>query len=212
MAWRASWVVGCRLTEIVYRWLSGVKIVDMDSLTKAIAVLHEEHRLPHIIITSIRFPSSGPMGAVPTLNIVGSTRLSDCKPRIFKIEFPALDCFFSGTGDMFAALMLARLREAVSKIQGLTERDSWISEDDVKAVDLPLARAAEIALASMQDLLAITKQKRDRLLERLDEDMDTKKKHILTTRAAEVQLVRNLECLRSPAVSYKAEAVEFTGI
>lgn len=189
------------------RWLSGTKIVDMPSLTKAIASLHSEYRIPHILITSVRFPSSSTAGATPSLSIVGSTRTTTSTPRIFRIEVPALDVFFSGTGDMLAALMLVRLREAVTAVEGLSNRESWISGDEVEAINLPLAKAAEKALASMQGLLAKTKVERDRIVSEIPEDVGEKERHLLVTRAAEVRLVRHLECLRKPEVTYKAEKV-----
>lgn len=176
---------------------------------QAVSVLHEEYRLPHVLITSVRFPAASTSGAVPTLSVVGSTRTAGCKARPFRIEFPLLDCFFSGTGDMFAALVLARLREVVTGSNDLARRESWISEDEVQAVDLPLARAAELALASMQELLSKTKEKRDLAIESLEEDMEEGKKHVIRTRAAEIRLVRNLECLRQPDVKYRAEAMDF---
>lgn len=110
---------------------------------------------------------------------------------------------------MFAALMVVRLREAVSKTSDLGQQPSWISPDEVQAVDLPLAAACEKALASMQELLGRTKLVRDKLIEGLSDDIDEKKRHVFVTRAAEVQLVRNLDCLRNPRVEYKAQKVDF---
>lgn len=58
---------------------------------------------------------------------------------------------------MFSALMLVRMREAVYNTEGgLTERESWLSEDGVDALDLPLAKAAEKVLASMHEVLTKT--------------------------------------------------------
>lgn len=129
---------------------------------------------------------------------------------------------FSGTGDMFAALMLVRLREAVSAIPGLGEKASWISDDEVLPQDLPCAKAAERALASMQVVLVRTKEARDAEVGRLEvaeeaETWDTdeekiavEKARLLTrTKAAEVRLVRNLDCLREPEVKFFAEKVDF---
>lgn len=202
-----------------------MKIVDMATLTKAITVLHRQYRIPHILITSINFPS---LGSTPHLSVVGSTILPTALSispstdisapisRIFKIDFPSLDCFFSGTGDMFAALMLVRLREAVSAVPGLVQTDSWISCEDVEATDLPLAKAAEKALASMQVVLERTKAHRDTELERAskvvgarDSADDEKSRHLTATKAAEVRLVRNLDCLRSSEVKFQAERLDF---
>jgi pyridoxine kinase len=206
------------------RWLSGIKITDMASLCRAIKKLHVEYRVPHIIITSVRLPS---VGSSPHLSVVGSTILPTAlstspsefslEPvsRMFKIDVPSIDCFFSGTGDMFAALILVRLREAVSKTPGLSNCDAWISPDDVEAVDLPLARAAELALASMHIVLERTKKHRDEEMEKWDATVgaretkeDEKAQYLRETKGAEVRLVRNLDALRNPVVQFKAERVE----
>ncbi len=194
-----------------FRTLSGVKIVDMETLKEAITKLHEEYRIPHILITSISLPSPG---VEPSLSIIGSTMTSGATPRIFGVKIPAIDCFFSGTGDMFAALMLVRLREAVVETEGLLEKDSWRSEDDVDATDLPLARATEKVLASMHHVLTKTKEKRDEAMEAYHsrvkgpgEEEDEKKFRLVRSKAAEVALVRNLEALKYPDVKFRAEKV-----
>jgi len=61
---------------------------------------------------------------------------------------------------MFAALMVVRLREAVSTVEGLSDKGSWVSNDEVEAPNLPLARATEKVLASMHNVLLKTKQKK----------------------------------------------------
>ena len=204
-------------------WLSGVQIKDMASLVKAVEVLHKDFGVPHVVITSVSFPSSDTTGILGSseepkqLSVIGSTSTSGGKPRIFQLSVPSLPCFFSGTGDMFAALMVVRLREAVSKLTSpLSTTASWKSEDDVAAVDLPLARATELALASMQEILARTMIARDKELAALEDkkiegetDEEKKKKlHLRKTRAAEVRLVRNLDCLRSPGMKLKAAEVK----
>jgi pyridoxine kinase len=186
------------------RTLSGVKIVDMDTLKQAITALHEESRIPHIVVTSISLPA---LGVAPSLSVVGSTSTSSAEPRIFEIKIPAIDCFFSGTGDMFAALMLVRLREAVHNTEGLMEIKSWVSGDEVEATELPLAKACEKVLASMHEVLSRTKVKRDEELKKY-KDMDWeggKEKRLVESKAAEVRLVRNLDCLRHPEIKFRAE-------
>lgn len=191
--------------------LSGVKIVDLETLKKAITTLHERYRIPHIMITSISLPSSG---AIPHLSVVGSTFTSNAAPRMFGVEIPQIDCFFSGTGDMFAALMLVRLREAVYENEGLIQKAAWVSEDDVESIDLPLARAAEKALASMHEVLTKTKEKRDEEIEEYNKlpggrgkDEDEKRLHLMQSKAAEVRLVRNLASLKNPVAKFRAERI-----
>jgi len=134
---------------------------------------------------------------------------------LFKIDVPAIDCFFSGTGDMFAALTVVRLREAITAA-GLGRTKSWVSPDDVQAVDLPLAKAAEKVLGSMQSVLQKTMMARDKALEGmagvLDKEKDSEKSmHLRRTKATEVRLVRNLEDLRRPRDEYQVVALGVDG-
>ncbi|KAI1357086.1 Ribokinase-like protein [Xylaria sp. FL0043] len=216
--------------------LSGVSITDSASLERAIEVLHDTYNLPHIVITSVSLPirsaSQTPSSTRPasptqsqppttsTMSVVGSTRTSDRKPRLFTIQFPVFNAYFSGTGDMFAALMVVRMREAVSyyATEDVRHTVSWLSPDDVAPTDLPLARAAEKVLASMHEVLertceqmpsnlsaAITRLARRR---GVDEDAvraDGETMHLLKSHAAELKLTRNLGCLRDPTIQYRAE-------
>lgn len=191
------------------RTLSGVNIVDMETLKQAITTLHQQYKIPHILITSIAFPTPG---ATPSLQVVGSTITSYSSPRIFGVKIPAIDCFFSGTGDLFAALMLVRLREAVTNTPGLLDTVSWVSGDEVEATELPLAKATEKVLASMHEVLTRTKVSRDQELERYNNQVgaresenDAKKLKLITSKAAEVRLVRNVDCVRFPEVKFTAE-------
>jgi pyridoxine kinase len=132
--------------------LSGVKITDLSSMYVAIETLHAQYKLPHILVTSIRLPASQSptlssleqdLSGAATLSVVGSSCTADGKPRIFSITVPALPIFFSGTGDMFAALMVARLQQEACAA-GLLGVASWRSSDGVVAEELPLAKAAEV--------------------------------------------------------------------
>ncbi|KAK6440789.1 putative pyridoxal kinase [Oleoguttula sp. CCFEE 5521] len=194
--------------------LSGVKINDLASMRQAIATLHQEHRTPHVLITSIRLPattSSTPSAAEEDLatsaklSVVGSTATSDMKPRLFRITVTALPIFFSGTGDMFASLMSGRLRQAAASADLLTTK-SWQSPDDVLPHDLPLAKAAEKVLASMHAVLKDTAKHYDTVIEEWTEshadgksgDDEAEERHLRFTRAAEVRVVRNAGALREP--------------
>ncbi|KAM0332319.1 hypothetical protein ACHAQA_002595 [Verticillium albo-atrum] len=183
--------------------LSGVKITDMDSLKHAIQVLHERYRIPHVVITSVSI--STPDQPPHHLSVVGSTMTSDGRPRLFKIVFPAIDCYFSGTGDMFAALMTVRMRQAVWQSDAaLRATRAWASGDDVDVLDLPLARAAEMVLASMHEVLTKTAEGMGSVGEA---EADEKRAHLVKSRRAELKLVRNLASLREPTVDLKAKRI-----
>ncbi|PNS20421.1 pyridoxal kinase [Sphaceloma murrayae] len=186
--------------------LSGVQITDEESLAKAVQVLHLTHRVPHIIITSVRFGEEA-----SHLSVIGSSARSDMSPRLFKLTAEALPVFFSGTGDMFAALMVARLREACNKAD-LLKTSSWQSPDDVDATDLPLAKAAETVLSSMHAVLEKTMKAREEEVKKMEQEVQghesgEKKKHLRLTKAAEVRVVKNVKDLISPQAAEKFEVV-----
>ena len=142
------------------------------------------------------------------MSVVGSTARVDLSPRIFRIDAPIIDCFFSGTGDMFAALTVVRLREAVAEAN-LSGTKSWISSDDVDATNLPLAKATEKVIGSMHAILVKTEEAKDRELEGIgvmekEKDSD-KRMGLRRTKAAEVRVVRCLKELRLPRIDWKAE-------
>ncbi|TGZ82189.1 Ribokinase-like protein, partial [Ascodesmis nigricans] len=176
--------------------LTGISVTSLDSLSTAIDTLHSRYNLPHVIVTSVTLPNSN------TMYCAGSTRTSTSQSRKFLIEVPLIDGFFSGTGDLFAALTLARLREK-SEDAGLLKTDSWLPGDDVAPVDLPLAKAVQGVLASMNGVLIRTKTERDRILQGMEEKglfvgKDHKEKHIMTTRASELRLVQSRRELMDP--------------
>ncbi|POR36370.1 Putative pyridoxal kinase C6F6.11c [Tolypocladium paradoxum] len=191
--------------------LSDVKIVDMETLNQAIQALHDRYRISHVVITSVKL--SSPDHPADHLSVVGSSMTSSGKARLFKIVFPAIDCYFCGTGDMFGALTTMRMREAVEKVPGLSQRPNWLSDDNTPVLELPLAKAIEKVLASMHEVLSKTRDGMAAVVEHTratmtdDDKSDETKAHFVKTKAAELQLVRNLDCLRIPAVEFKAKAI-----
>ncbi|KAL6715724.1 putative pyridoxal kinase [Lecanora helva] len=189
--------------------LSEVKITSLSTLEEAIAKLHKSYRIPHIIVTSVQLPN-----APSTMSIIGSTARSDFSARPFKIDVPAIDCYFSGTGDMFSALMVVRLREAVTTANLHTTK-SWVPPDDIRATDLPLAQAAEKVLGSLHSVLTKTKEARDSELEgmsgplgAMEKEKDSEKRlGLRRTKAAEVKVVRYLGDLRDPVLDWKSQAL-----
>lgn len=130
---------------------------------------------------------------------------------------------------MFAALTVARLREAVfmadtdaESTVPLRKTASWISPDFVPASKLPLAKATEKVLASMHGILEKTMIARDAELAQYppdDEDKPAfpeldpsdrqialeKRNYLRRTKAAEVRLIRNVSLLKKPEVDFRAE-------
>jgi pyridoxine kinase len=125
---------------------------------------------------------------------------------------------------MFAALTIPRLIEAVHSVPDLSSTPSWRSPDSVAPQDLPLAKACQKVLASMQSILAQTsescKEKMevyDRSVERegcgegkevADEAM--RKRHLRLMDASEVKVPRFVRELVRPGDlgRFEARAVE----
>jgi len=201
------------------RVLSGIKITSLATLAEAISAIHRIYSIPHVIITSVQLFKLSQSGNTPSppenfLTVIGSTTQSDGSPRLFRIDVPALDCFFSGTGDMFAALMVARLREAVvAADEDLRTTLSWISPDNVPASNLPLAQATLKVLSSMHSILERTIVARDAELAATVSEQNgdgnaeeqQKRDHLRRTKAAEVRLVRNAHLLRDPVVRFEVQ-------
>ncbi|RDA85778.1 hypothetical protein CP532_6308 [Ophiocordyceps camponoti-leonardi (nom. inval.)] len=188
--------------------LSGISIVDMKSLVAAIQALHDQYHVPHVVVTSVRLDA--PHQPARHLAVMGSSVKSDGKARLFKIVFPSIDAYFSGTGDMFGALITMRMREAVFAVPGLSLRPSWLSDDDTPALQLPLARATEKVLASLHDVLSRTRDAMPTIIRRTQQsataaDGGEERARCIQSKAAELQLVQNLDCLRHPKADFKAE-------
>jgi pyridoxine kinase len=215
--------------------LSEVEIRNLPSLATAIQALHKSYGIPHIIITSLRISKHTDHTLPSTVNgtsvdpeddimsVIGSSATSQGEPRLWRIDIPAYPIFFSGTGDMFAALVVVRLREAATEA-GVTRTASWRSPDDVPAVETPLAKATEKVLASMQAVLGKTYEAYKEAVPQIEvasekagcgesEDaikIEEMKKHLKKMKAAEVRVVRNVQDLVSPPEleKYKAQPLE----
>ena len=217
--------------------LSDVKINDLASMQHAILTLHQAYNLPHVLITSIRLPSTTnytPLTEeedktnVAKLSVIGSTATSDGQPRLFRVTIPALPVFFSGTGDMFAALTVCRLRQA-AKQAGVLNEPSWRSPDHVAGPDLPLAKATEKVLASMHAVLKDTSEHYSEVMKQLDDgkvpkmnnnvsggiqhDIETEQ-HLRLTSAAEVRVVQNAMSLREPpnVMGFQAQPIVLSSL
>lgn len=123
---------------------------------------------------------------------------------------------------MSAGLMAARLREACAH-SNLLERAGWAPDDDVEAVELPLAKATEKVLSSMQIVLEKTLAARDAEMKTFgtspgasvggvegeeNSDSEAKRRYLAETKAAEVRVVRHAKDLLHPQDRYKAEALD----
>ncbi|KIW14760.1 pyridoxal kinase [Exophiala spinifera] len=206
--------------------LSGLSIASLTGVANAVRALHKTYGTSHVLVTSVTVgdANDGPNQTGNILTVVGSSKTRDGGARLFKVEVPRLDCFFSGTGDMLAGLMVARLREACAEM-GLLDRAAWMPDDDVPATELPLAKATEKVLSSMHMVLEKTIKARDEELSKFGQspgasvggveglgaensDGEAKRRYLAETKAAEVRAVRNAKDLVYPEPRYVAVAME----
>jgi pyridoxine kinase len=172
--------------------LSNCKVDTLESISVCLKKLHQTYRVVHIVITSVRL-SSHP----GVILCCGSTATTQFEPRPFMVRAPVIDGPFVGTGDLFASLLLARLHPFI---------DHLTPHQPVTAIDLPLARAVEMVVASMQGVLRETKTAMDREL-RMDSDVTSlteKERHIRKMRACELRLVGSQDALLHPEVVVRA--------
>jgi pyridoxine kinase len=117
---------------------------------------------------------------------------------------------------MFAALTVPRLIEAVHASStpdlDLSKCSSWQSPDSVPAADLPLAKAVQKVLASMQAILGKTAVQCEKEMadwdaraekEGLGENEEgrkdlEKRRHLALMNASEVKVVRHIDALANP--------------
>lgn len=192
-----------------------MKISNTTDLTKAVTLIHETYAVPHIIVTSVQLSNLGTSTPTETMSVIGSTVRSDGTPRLFRVDVRALECNFNGTGDMFAALTVARLREAVYAADpSLINTKSWVSPDHITATELPLAKSTEKVLSSMHAILLKTMESREAELANpvdtsdiagMTEEQRQFREHLRQTKAAEVKMVRHVDFLRNPKIIFKAQ-------
>jgi len=172
--------------------LSGCKLDSVKNIRIGLRALHQQYRIRHIVISSIRLDSHPDV-----ILCCGSTATEHLEPQPFMIEAPVIDGPFVGTGDLFAALLLARLHPVM---------DELTTTRDMSAYGLPLAEALELVIASMQGVLKTTKAEMDRQLEKDGEvsSLTEKEETARISRAAELRLVNSQTELTNPVVVLKA--------
>lgn len=196
-------IAGLYLTD-PFRLLCGIKLDSIPALSLAIDTMHAIYHIPHIVITSVTFPSTD--YSTEQMICVGSTMTSAGGPRKFVLPVTIIPGQFVGTGDMFSALTLARFREEAAAA-GLLNTRSWMSPDEVDPTELPLAKALEKVLGSMHGVLELTRSVRDGGLAGLGHDkggLTPQQSQAQFMKASELQLIKGQRYIVEPGEDYKA--------
>lgn len=173
-------------------WLSDCKIDTIDSISPCLEQLHQLYKVRNIVISSLRLASHPGV-----ILCCGSTATTEFKARAFMLEAPIIDGPFVGTGDLFAALLLARLHPFAGKL---------VPDDTSSPTELPLAKALEYVIASMQGVLLKTREAMDKQRE-TDGDgagLTKNQRQVNMMRACELRLVACQEELVRPKVIVRA--------
>jgi len=144
--------------------LAAQDIDSLDTLYSVLRTLHVERGSPNVVITSVDLSDKDlqRIGARPKLSdegtvlmtLIGSSFDTSTKPgpsrpqeflRPWFIQFPEVPGYFSGVGDTFSALLIGRFDPSSS------------TRSDLSSAPTPVARAAELAIASLQSILSRTK-------------------------------------------------------
>lgn len=137
--------------------LTDIKIVDAASLRLALRTFHERYRIPHVVISAVPLP----VAELPKLGLrvdnasekmlvcAGSSMTSvsgrPLETISFGIAFPELAEHYEGVGDVFSSLILARFPSLLP------------DHTHVHPIS-PLARTTELAIASLQGVIAHTRK------------------------------------------------------
>ncbi|SJX62894.1 related to pyridoxal kinase [Sporisorium reilianum f. sp. reilianum] len=201
--------------------LTDMDIVDLPSLKQVILTLHRKHKVPHVIITSIELPDAdlAAIGAHknladgrPAMLQVGSScdiavdasgerqepNVTADELHIWSIQFPEVQGYFSGVGDMFAALTLGRFHP---------EPPSAQSNSTTAKPLTPIAKASELAIASLQGILSNT----CRVIDQLEKELkpaaaavDEAQERVDRMRRRELRVVQSRREIEAPTIVYRA--------
>ncbi|CAH8862723.1 unnamed protein product [Trichobilharzia szidati] len=185
--------------------LSGMQITDEESALNCITHLHKQYNIPTVIISSTNltnFPQvmygygSRFKGAINTPNNNNTNNnLSDqtngshvCINQEYdrvRLRIPIVNCHFTGTGDLFAALTLARLEPRI------------VNENGEKVAKYSFKEAFQWVISTMQAVLLRT-LKLSTSPEMLN--MPIASRH-------ELKLVQSIEDIRNPVLGDYVEEI-----
>lgn len=187
--------------------LAGKEITNVDTLLQVLSSLHDQGA-SNVIITSVELPDSEltAIGATPSsepsMVLVGSTRLSGSSGslRPWFIQFPEIKGYFSGVGDLFAALLIGRFQPS----DGAAASPAPTDEHQLT----PIAQAAEQAIASVQAVLHRTLQTTQSLDDESSSsasNADESQRKVDTMRKRELRIIQSRKDIEFPEVKHHAK-------
>ncbi|KAG5358747.1 putative pyridoxal kinase BUD16 [Yarrowia sp. E02] len=151
--------------------LTGIKITDRETLKQALTALHTTYKTPYVAISSLSFSDNDDI-----LYSAGSTQ-KDGETQTYIYEFSKINSYFTGTGDIFAALLSDRfytyhtlkpvadpLRLAVGEVLGVVQQilkrtDEAAQKSGIKRGEIGNAESmkqCELCIIECKDIFADT--------------------------------------------------------
>ncbi|ORX80637.1 pyridoxal kinase-like protein [Basidiobolus meristosporus CBS 931.73] len=155
--------------------LTGLKINTLRDVHECLDRLHDLG-IEHVVITSCQLSDT----PKDTLILYGSQRRGS-KVNQFSLQFPQLDGYFTGTGDVLAALILAHLQK-----------------ESEQAVEESLTVACEKGIATMIDILARTVEEQKKY------GITSKPTTATNVRRCELRLIQSKGSIEHPKVRVRA--------
>lgn len=170
--------------ESPHRVLTGINVDSLEAGAKALSKLHDYGaRFVTVTSSSLKGQDDG-----DHLSLLGSYRHKDgsASDQRFIIQCPKLPAYFTGTGDLFAALVLAHLGRQ-------------LPQKSTKGEAQAFRKACEIAVSVIQ---AVLKRTMDYYIETGDKGNMSED---LKVKCTELRLIQSKDLLQSEAVTFQSK-------
>ncbi|KAK9479488.1 Ribokinase-like protein [Lipomyces japonicus] len=175
----------------------------------ALDKIYEKYAVPHIVISSIVLPSNKDRSE---FICAGQTIAPDGSKVKFYLTLPFIDAYFTGTGDLFAAIMTDRFHHytAIKTASNSNSLQSWVKSE------LPFVRAVEDVSAIVQNVLINTARLTNAYNQAEEQKVadshgsyarpaiGTKERRIMDMKHSELRLIQSQDQIRNANVNVKA--------
>lgn len=108
--------------------LTGITIRTRADVLRVLDVFHRDYGVPHVVLTSMKLDNDDSH----ILSVGSSLEEKDSTPRVFFYRYPSLDAYITGTGDLFAALLVDRLHKHTELARDAAARSALVAAAQAK--------------------------------------------------------------------------------
>ena len=179
--------------------LTDIKLNTLSDVKKALNHLHRNYDVKNIIITSIELSSNVKGSQLST--IISSSDKDSFKTRI--LQYPILQGYYSGVGDLFSALLLANYELVRNSVKVTTD-----NSDDFNSIKI-LSEATERTVNSIQGVLENTRKYASSVLPQdIDVDAEGEEgvlKRVIRQKERELRIIQSQDLIKVPIIEYKSK-------